>query len=235
MDYLKALQEPFHTSDIEWRIQQSGVKNGKPWAIVLAYITNRAIMERLDNVFGPFGWKNKFSDCPNNVVECGISVKSGDEWVTKWDAAPPTDIESVKGGRSNSMKRAAVQWGIGRYLYHLEASFAECFTEKGIGQFSATFQESKYNPQTRKKEPVGQPIYGSWNPPILPDWALPERPKNDVQIYCEDNGINTDNVLRFISNGLKTNITAFYQIPDSKLDDVLRAVKAHHEKTKASA
>ncbi len=28
-----------------------------------------------------------------------------------------SDIESVKGGLSDSMKRAAVEWGIGRYLY----------------------------------------------------------------------------------------------------------------------
>ncbi len=31
-----------------------------------------------------------------------------------------TQVEAVKGGRSGAMKRAAVQWGIGRYLYNLE-------------------------------------------------------------------------------------------------------------------
>ena len=41
----KDLNEPFPVEDIEWRIQQSGDKNGKPWAMVLAYVTNRAIME----------------------------------------------------------------------------------------------------------------------------------------------------------------------------------------------
>ncbi|WP_263317101.1 Rad52/Rad22 family DNA repair protein, partial [Enterobacter hormaechei] len=64
-------------------------------------------------------------DIPNNGgVECGISIKVEGEWITKWDAAENTQVEAVKGGRSGAMKRAAVQWGIGRYLYNLEEGFA---------------------------------------------------------------------------------------------------------------
>lgn len=51
----------------------------------------------------------------NGGVECGISIKIDGEWITKWDAAENTQVEAVKGGRSGAMKRAAVQWGIGRY------------------------------------------------------------------------------------------------------------------------
>lgn len=47
---------------------------------------------------------------------CGISVKIDNEWVTKWDGAENTDIESVKGGISSSFKRAANMWGIGLEL-----------------------------------------------------------------------------------------------------------------------
>lgn len=85
---LSKLDEPFHTCDIEWRIQQSGKTGaGKVWAMVLAYVTNRAIMKRLDDVCGKAGWKNEYRDIPNNGgVECGISIKVGDEWITKWDA-----------------------------------------------------------------------------------------------------------------------------------------------------
>ena len=50
---------------------------------------------------------------------CGISIRIGAEWVTKWDGAENTELESVKGGLSASMRRAAVQWGVGRYLYRL--------------------------------------------------------------------------------------------------------------------
>ena len=122
---LDDLDAPFASDDIEWRIQQAGKNNNGIWAKVLAYVTNRAIMKRLDEVCGKAGWRNEYRDIPNNGgVECGISIKVDGEWITKWDAAENTQVEAVKGGRSGAMKRAAVQWGIGRYLYNLEEGFA---------------------------------------------------------------------------------------------------------------
>jgi len=113
-EVMRALQAPFHPDDIEWRVQQSGVSGkGAPWAMVLAYVTNRAIMQRLDEVFGVERWENKFRT-DGDAIECGIGVRFEDRTVWKFDAAPTTDIEAVKGGRSNAMKGAAVQWGIGR-------------------------------------------------------------------------------------------------------------------------
>lgn len=123
---LNKLDEPFPTADIEWRVQSCGVtSNGKPWAMVLAYVTNRAIMKRLDDVCGKAFWRNEFLPAPDSGVMCGISIKVEEEWITKWDAAENTQVEAVKGGMSGAMKRAAVQWGIGRYLYSLEEGFAE--------------------------------------------------------------------------------------------------------------
>lgn len=148
------LAEPFAPFDIEWRIQQSGLKNGKPWGKVLAYVTNRAIMERLDAVVGPGAWRNEFSVGPGGGVMCGIGIKVGDEWITKYDGAENTDIEPVKGGISGAMKRAAVHWGIGRYLYNLEGGRAR-FCEDGI--YSAKIDGT----------------WHSWSPPDLPVWALP--------------------------------------------------------------
>lgn len=149
------LAEPFAPFDIEWRIQQSGLKkDGKPWGKVLAYVTNRAIMERLDTVIGPGSWRNEFSVGPGGGVMCGIGINIGDEWITKYDGAENTDIEPVKGGISGAMKRAAVHWGIGRYLYNLEGGWAR-FCEDGI--YSAKIEGNWF----------------SWSPPDLPTWALP--------------------------------------------------------------
>lgn len=41
------------------------------------------------------------------------------------DGAENTDIEPVKGGLSDAYKRAAVKWGIGRYLYDMEAAWVD--------------------------------------------------------------------------------------------------------------
>lgn len=150
------LHEPFSPHDIEWRVQSSGEKNGKVWARVLAYVTNRAIQERLDNVCGPENWRNEFKESPVGGVLCGLSIRVGDEWVTKWDGAENTQIEAVKGGLSGAMKRAGVQWGIGRYLYNLPEGWAE-ITESG-----------KHSGKTKDGE------WFRWNPPQLPKWALPE-------------------------------------------------------------
>ncbi|HAP1567968.1 TPA: recombinase [Escherichia coli] len=140
---LNKFDEPFSPEDIEWRIQQSGkTRDGKVWAMVLAYVTNRAIMKRLDDVCGKAGWRNEYRDIPNNGgVECGISIKIDSEWVTKWDAAENTQVEAVKGGRSGAMKRAAVQWGIGRYLYNLEEGFAQTSLDKKQGWHRAKLKD----------------------------------------------------------------------------------------------
>lgn len=112
---LHQLQAFLTPKDIEWRPIAVSKRTGK--AMAAAYVTNRAIMDRLDAVCGPGNWKNAFQPGPDGGVLCGISIRVGDEWVTKWDGAENTEIHAVKGGLSSSMRRAAVQWGIGRYLY----------------------------------------------------------------------------------------------------------------------
>lgn len=157
----RRLREPFAPDDIEWRVAQAGEKNGAPWAKVLAYLTNRAIMQRLDDVVGPGKWWNEYAAGPQGGVICGITISTWDGRVTKWDGAENTDIESVKGGLSDAMKRAAVQWGMGRYLYGLEEGWAECSSSSQKGWRYQPGKDGKY-----------KAFY--WQPPRLPDWALPE-------------------------------------------------------------
>lgn len=155
---LSKLAEPFPASDVEWRVGRAGEKNGKVWAMCLAYITNRAIMERLDEAVGPENWCNEFREAPHGGVLCGISIRVDDGWVTKWDGAENTDIEGVKGGLSGSMKRAGVQWGIGRYLYNLEEGWANVHPN---GAHSGKADGKWFK----------------WDPPELPTWALPKGAK----------------------------------------------------------
>ena len=160
---LSKLKDCFEPNDIEWRLQQCGKGKGdKIWGMALAYVTNRAIMNRLDEVCGPENWKNEFKAAPDGGILCGISIKVGDEWVTKWDGAENTDIEAVKGGLSGAMKRAAVQWGIGRYLYKLEESWInanENGAYRGKTKDGTTFR---------------------WDAPTLPAWALPKDSKSET-------------------------------------------------------
>lgn len=165
---LDKLKEPFAAKDIEWRIGQSGkTRDGKPWAKVLAYIDNRAVMGRLDEVCGPAGWQNEYRPAPNDpdgkslLCGIGVEVETG-KWVWKWDGANNTDIEGVKGGASDSMKRAAVHWGIGRYLYSLSDTWANCTEESMRGQDGWRYAKSKDGAFW-------------WKPPELPAWAVPPK------------------------------------------------------------
>lgn len=132
---LTALAAPFHSAQIEWRAQT--VNTEKMWALMVPYVTARAVQSRFDRCCGPMNWKNSFREIKTiqnggEVVNmlCGISVRFADEWVTKWDGATPTDIEGFKGSLSGAIRRAAVQWGPGRFLYDLEPVFVNISTEK---------------------------------------------------------------------------------------------------------
>ncbi|MDR3278143.1 MAG: hypothetical protein LBT12_05160 [Oscillospiraceae bacterium] len=126
------LLAPFADADIEWRLQWTDNENGT--GIAVPYVTNRAIQNRLDNTVGVDGWKNEYvpwhSDGKKASQLCGISIwsQARKDWITKYDGADDSDIEPIKGGLSDSMKRTAVQWGIGRYLYGMDAVFVS--TEK---------------------------------------------------------------------------------------------------------
>lgn len=141
---LERLKDPFDPSEIEWRVQQSGMKGDKPWARIIPYLQNRAIMDRLDEVVGPENWKNQYANAPEGGVLCGISININGEWVTKWDGAENTDIEGVKGGLSNSMKRAAVQWGIGRFLYHCKPEWAVFTEDRNSAEYTAKIDGKNY-------------------------------------------------------------------------------------------
>jgi len=175
---LTQLRQPFRNEDIEWRIQSSGVKDNRAWAKVLAYVQARAIQERLDEVFGILGWQVRYKlehfdtvdskehglmDKDRQVKEgiiCIISVydKESNYWIEKSDGAPFTNFESFKGGISDALKRTAASgYGIGRYLYKLTFGFADVYKDTKKGRYYSKIEGKAF----------------SWDPPKLPDWALP--------------------------------------------------------------
>ncbi len=164
---LKKLSKKFNEEDIEWRVQQSGSGKNGAWALVVPYITSRAVMQRLDESAGRGNWQDeyKLSPCGNGYM-CGISIKIDGEWVTRWDGAAISGggIDNVKTTCSSSMKRTGVKWGIGRYLYQFEASFAitkPCDFRTNVLP-GYTFAEDK------KKN-----LKYQWKPKALEAWALP--------------------------------------------------------------
>lgn len=122
------LRAPFPAQDLEWKPQTVGITNGKPWCQIVPYISARAIQDRLDQLFGPFGWDISFrpetiAGIDGVLATMRVRPLLSDPdfpplWVAKQDGSEPTELEPFKGALSSAMKRVAVQFGIGRYLYH---------------------------------------------------------------------------------------------------------------------
>ena len=174
-----ALSAPFSSEDIEWRV--SATNRDKTKGLAVPYVTNRAIQNRLDHTVGIDGWHNDFVPWKGDRAQlCGISIYFPDlqTWITKWDGADDSDLESVKGGLSDSMKRAAVEWGVGRYLYGMTQvwvmieqrgkGYVICDSERpkldsAHEQWVQTFQQRKADRTGISHSP--QPAQGQAQPP----------------------------------------------------------------------
>ena len=126
-DIFDKLKAPFDPALVHFRV--GAVSKNKDKAIGLAYLDARDVMERLDAVCGPDGWSNSYSHADNKTV-CEISILCTMEdgkkhWVSKADGAGDSSIEAQKGALSDAFKRAAVRWGIGRYLYNMPNVWVE--------------------------------------------------------------------------------------------------------------
>jgi hypothetical protein len=143
----EALKAEFPREAISWR-SQTLTRDGDK-ALALAYIDARDVMDRLDEVCGPANWKDEY-EIHGAKTLCKISIRIDNEWVWKTDGAGDTQVEAEKGSLSDALKRAAVKWGIGRYLYALPAIWVECESyEKNSKHY---FKKWKVDPWSKVKQ-----------------------------------------------------------------------------------
>lgn len=169
-DLFDALAAPFPVEEVLWRVGPTNEryrKEGEPLrGMPLCYIDARAVMDRLDSVVGFDGWQCTYTPGVSTSIVCNISLRFpviyqnnqvGHEWVSKGDGAGATDMEADKGALSDAFKRAAVRWGIGRYLYEIKAPRIT-LEQRGKTAFIPEAEEHRlaalYQEQTRKIQPV---------------------------------------------------------------------------------
>jgi hypothetical protein len=114
---LKQLQEP-----IPYKYRLQSAKNGR--ATIVSYIDSRQVQDRLDEVVGAGRWQTDFKFIDGKLFGgIGIMIDNINgqplQWVWKWDVGTESNVDKEKGEVSDAIKRAAVQWGIGRFLYSL--------------------------------------------------------------------------------------------------------------------
>lgn len=120
------------------------------------------MQDRLDQVCTPSGWRNAVTETAKGRVICTIEIKIGDEWIGKTDGAGDTDVEGDKGGISDAFKRAAVLWGIGRYLYRLPNVWAPCESKEFNGKkqwkaWKGSPWDALRAPPAPKPDPIDRP------------------------------------------------------------------------------
>lgn len=134
--------------------------------LAMPYIDARLVEDRLDDVVGPGGWSDAYELVSNGSVVCKLSVLcvtgDGIAWVTKCDVGSPSEQpdmgDKLKAAFSDALKRAAVKFGIGRYLYRCPPVWCD------------------YDPV---KKQITQK-------PHLPAFALPKVAPSDTPMYHGD-------------------------------------------------
>src|SRR5262249_60669292 len=103
-------------------------------ALAVAYLDARSVMDRLDEVVGTAGWKDDYEPLADGSVVCRLSLKLGGQWIVKSDVGTPNDqsdgADRVKTAFSDGLKRAAIKFGIARYLYRLPKQWLDYDPER---------------------------------------------------------------------------------------------------------
>jgi hypothetical protein len=124
-EILETLSRPFDPREVEVKIQ--AVNRDRTRAQVVAYVDARTVLDRLDEAVGPTGWSDSYEVLTNGTdneggrlveVKCTLTVLG----VSKEDVG---EGDSLKAAFSDALKRAAVKFGVGRYLYRLPKVWAD--------------------------------------------------------------------------------------------------------------
>jgi hypothetical protein len=158
-DIADRLAEPFDATEVKWKPQS--VKGNR--ALAICYIDARCVMDRLDEVVGPGNWQDEYTVLPGGEVVCRLSVRFADSWVTKTDVGgeseQPDEGDRVKAAFSDALKRAAVKFGIGRYLYRLGHQWCDYDPVK------KQFAQKPQLPAWATPKPAGKPAPQQPPPP----------------------------------------------------------------------
>jgi hypothetical protein len=138
------LSAEFPRDAIHWRALTMAGSGNK--ALAVGYMDARDVMDRLDQVCTPSGWRNRVEETDKGRILCTVEILIDGQWIGKCDGAGDTAVEGAKGAISDAFKRSAVLWGVGRYLYRLPAVWAPCeSTEKNGKRYFKNWLRSPWN------------------------------------------------------------------------------------------
>jgi hypothetical protein len=176
------LSEPFDPAEIKWRVTATSTQQSRNGPIkrgqLVAYADQRAYTDRLNEVFGEWGWTREYNvqvaqnferpagarEKKQSIVTAKVVVVStvvihglgshtgmGEEWADDENAATRAEAQAFK--------RACACFGLGRYLYDLDKIWEDL---------------DQYNRPVRT--------------PNLPAWARPSSPNPQSHTQSASHG-----------------------------------------------
>ena len=151
----RQLAAPFHAYYVGWKAQAT--TRDKTRALAVPYVDARTVMDRLDQAAGPENWSDSYrlvsAGDGEFAVECTLTLFG----VSKADVGTADERSNgssnhrlaapvAKSAYSDALKRAAVRWGVGRYLHRVHSKWV---------RYDAAEKQLAETPR-------------------LPEWALPE-------------------------------------------------------------
>ncbi|MED3183786.1 Rad52/Rad22 family DNA repair protein [Bacillus thuringiensis] len=229
MTNMESLQAEFPFEQLGWKITHTFESNGRFFAYVAPFVDARAIQDRFDEVFGIDKWQVSYEKWGEKATKCTISVFLNERWISKEDGSEESDYSSVKGGFSNSLKRAAVLWGVGRYLYNVKPSKVELSTRSN-GPYSiyVSYQKKGYyfTPPTmlQLKNKQGSSQKEPLNP--QPNLGLLIQ---DMQQLVKPLGITSRDVLLAYNHNHNAQARTFEDTTTGGLEDIITRLQLIHE------
>lgn len=126
----KQLAAPFESAEIKFKAQATSGNR----ALAVPFVDARVVQDRLDDVLGIFGWQDSYECLPDGSVVCRLKVRIGQEWIVKEDVGgqseQPDEGDRRKAAFSDALKRAAVKFGVGRFLYRQKPQWVDYDPQK---------------------------------------------------------------------------------------------------------
>jgi hypothetical protein len=213
-----ALAAPFDPAEVKFK--PAAVSGNR--ALALCYVDARVVQDRLDSVLGVGGWQDEYTVMPDGQVVCKLQVRlePGGPWITKTDVGgqseQPDDGDKMKAAFSDALKRAAVKFGVGRYLYRAPQQWCD------------------YDPKSRKftKQPTLPPAptgkaAGAKEEPVAT--ITEAQAKEIVKLLREHNILTTDGKAYATGIFETFKVDRLGALPADKYDRLVAAIKVRNK------
>jgi hypothetical protein len=120
MSELKEIQDKLKVEiPFKWRVQS--FSKHKPSATCVAYIDSRDVQDILDE---SCLWSDRYYS-EGGLLFCEITIYADGREYKRTDTGSESNVDKQKGHSSDAFKRAAVKFGVGRFLYSKKIQYVK--------------------------------------------------------------------------------------------------------------